>query len=327
MTQLNYAFTLFASLFVTALPFLVLGILVSSWLLVFVDEHQLAVKFPRNRFLGAIVGSSLGFLVPVCLYGNIPVARRLLLQGVPVSVGLSFLVAAPTINPITIWMTWQAFPNSHRIVLLRVLLAWMTGIAIGCLFSTYRDQPPAGEETSTLTRRSTLLRSGTFLRPSEESQPLHRVGNLVYGYQTAAISKQPLTVALRLFLENIGKELLELGGALALGSAIAAAIQIFLPQAALLAWSQTPVQGILVLMLLALVLSIGSVPNSFFASGLAVNFLNGSLLAFLQLGSMVDIKQISLLLAIFRSKIVIYLLILALQFPFLFALLLDFYVN
>ncbi|NES90903.1 MAG: permease, partial [Okeania sp. SIO2B9] len=39
-------------------------------------------------------------VLPVCECGNVPVARRLLLQGVPVSVAIGFLLAAPTVNPI-----------------------------------------------------------------------------------------------------------------------------------------------------------------------------------------------------------------------------------
>ena len=131
MTQISYIFTLFISLFIASVPSLLAGILVSSGLLAFVDRHRLVSIFPRNRILGAIVGSSLGMLVPVCLYGNLPVTRRLLVQGVPLSAAVSFLVAAPTVNPIAIAMTWLAFPQSLRFLFLRLLLAWLTGVIIG----------------------------------------------------------------------------------------------------------------------------------------------------------------------------------------------------
>ncbi|MBC6419789.1 MAG: permease, partial [Prochloron sp. SP5CPC1] len=104
-------FTLFFSLLVEAMPFLLLGVFLSSVLLLLIDEGKLIAKLPRNPILGAIIGSCFGFLFPVCECGNVPVARRLLLQGVPTSSAVGFLLAAPTINPIVIWSTWVAFPN------------------------------------------------------------------------------------------------------------------------------------------------------------------------------------------------------------------------
>jgi len=81
--QLNNAVTLFLSLLVEAIPFLLLGVLFSGLLLGFVDERKLVSRIPRNPLLAALMGSSIGFLFPVCECGNVPVARRLLMQGVP----------------------------------------------------------------------------------------------------------------------------------------------------------------------------------------------------------------------------------------------------
>jgi uncharacterized protein len=96
MSQFNSGLTLFLSLIVEAIPFLLLGVLVSSVLLLFVDEQRLIALMPKNPLLGALSGGLLGFLFPVCECGNVPVARRLLMQGVPVPVAIGFLLAAPT---------------------------------------------------------------------------------------------------------------------------------------------------------------------------------------------------------------------------------------
>jgi len=91
MNQLHDAFTLFLSLLVEAMPFLLLGTLLSSGLLFLISEKQLISKLPKNPLLGSMVGSCIGFLFPVCECGNVPVARRLLLARVPPSVAISFL--------------------------------------------------------------------------------------------------------------------------------------------------------------------------------------------------------------------------------------------
>ena len=327
MSQISYVFTLFISLFIASVPSLLAGILVSSGLLAFVDRHRLVSLFPRNPILGAIVGSSLGMLVPVCLYGNLPVTRRLLIQGVPLSAAVSFLVAAPTVNPIVIAMTWLAFPQSLRFLFLRVLLAWLTGIIIGSLFSIYPDKPRSQVEANLIASRSTLLTAGTLVTVATEPPPYHRAGNLVYEYQGARAIGRERLVALQLFFANCLQEFLELGSILALGCAIAAAVQAVLPQAQLLNWAQTPQQQLLVLLLLAPILSLGSAANAFFASTLTPTFLSGSLLAFLQVGSIFDLKGVGLFFASFRPQATIYLLIVSVQIVVLFSLILDFYVN
>ena len=123
MQQLNNAFTLFLSLLVEAMPFLLLGVLFSGLLLLWVDERQLVARLPKNPLLGALIGSLVGFLFPVCECGNVPVARRLLMQGVPAPVAIGFLLAAPTINPIVIWATWTAFRDQPELVLRLLRLA------------------------------------------------------------------------------------------------------------------------------------------------------------------------------------------------------------
>lgn len=330
MAQINYGVTLFLSLLLPAIPWLIFGIVVSSFLLVFVDEHQLVAKFPRNRILGAIVGSALGLLLPVCQYGNVPVTRRLLMQGVSIPVAISFLLAAPTINPIVIWLTWRAFPDQPAIVVFRLFFAWLIAIAVACIFSSYSEKhlfSPHNTETTPIKTRSSLLISGTFLLPQTDSQPLHRVGKLIYNYPTVAMTKQPFAFALSLFLENLLRELLELGSALVVGCAIAAAIQLILPQAVILNWGQTVSTQILVMLFLGVVLSLGSTASVFFLSNFTATFLNGSLLAFLLLGSIVDLKGIVLMLSTFRPKAIIYLVILISQLTFLLTLLLNFYVS
>ena len=109
MVQLNNGITLFFSLLVEALPFLLLGVLFSSVLLLFVDEQKLLAIVPRNAVLAALVGSLIGFMFPVCECGNIPVARRLMMKGAPTAVAIGYLLAAPTVNPIVFWATWVAF--------------------------------------------------------------------------------------------------------------------------------------------------------------------------------------------------------------------------
>jgi uncharacterized membrane protein YraQ (UPF0718 family) len=320
MSQISIAVTFFVSLVLTSLPFLLLGVAVSSFLLVFVNKQRLVTIFPRNRVLGALVGSAIGLLLPVGQYGTIAVARRFLLQGVPLAVVFSFLTAAPTLNILTLWLTWQTFPYSS-LFFYRSLWVWLMALVIGTLFSFYREKPPTNPE---ILLESSLVHSGSVLAAAD-SQPLQRVGNLVYEYKTR--QEQSGETAWQLFWDNLIDEALELGGLLILGCAIATLVQLFLPQSQLIAWGNTPVRQILVQLLFGFTLAVNSGLSAFVPGSLITNLSLGSLLAFLLISSLIDLKALILLLAAFRSKIVLYFALLVLLISFLAALSLSFYVG
>ncbi|MEH1942471.1 MAG: permease [Nostoc sp.] len=349
MNQLNNGFTLFLSLLVEAMPFLLLGVLFSSLLLFFVDERKLVEKMPKNPLLGALVGSTIGFLFPVCECGNVPVARRFLIQGVPTPVAIGFLLAAPTINPVVIWSTWTAFRDQPEIVVLRVVFSLAIATIIGYVFSFQKDlnpiiqpaiarymkfNPPAQPETKRRGKRyqvkeeaaiPNILQSGTYILGGKVNIPLRIDANFVQPNSISTPNK-PLADKLRLVVDNSIQEFRELGGVMVLGSAIAAAIQVLAPRELILSLGAGPITSIVVMLILAVVVSICSTVDSFFALSFASTFSSGSLLAFLVFGPMIDIKGIGLMLSIFKPKTVFYLFALAAQLTFVFTLFLNLHV-
>jgi uncharacterized protein len=324
MNQLHNAFTLFLSLLVEAIPFLLLGVLLSSSLLFLIDEKQLLTKLPRNPFLGSIVGSLIGFLFPVCECGNVPVARRLLLKGVSPGVAIAFLLAAPTINPIVIWSTWVAFGDRPEIVIFRVIFSLAIATCIGWIFSSQKNAQNllqtafaqrynAVSSSSMQPTTSPLLQSGTFL--IQQGQTIGMTDALIPKSNNINWRNnwQP-------FLENVWQEFSELGGILVLGSAIAAMIQVFVPREFIFNLGQDTISSILAMMLLAVIVSICSTVDSFFALSFASTFTSGSLLAFLVFGPTIDIKSLGLMASIFKPKIIVYIFTLVAQLTFIFTL-------
>ncbi|HHP7245689.1 MAG TPA: permease [Elainellaceae cyanobacterium] len=344
MSQVNGALTLFFSLLVEAMPFLLIGVLFSSLILLFVDERKLVSALPRNPFLGALAGSLVGFLFPVCECGNVPVARRLLVQGAPASVAIGFMLAAPTINPIVFWATWTAFRGQPEIVFLRIILSLFIATTIGWIFSTQADlrpllqpsvarmmsqpEPPLrSDRQQSDESRSLLLQSGTFLL-GREGKPQRLDGN---GAAIAAMATLPQSRSfperLQMMIDNAIQELRELGGMLVIGSAIAAIVQIAIPREVVLSLGQGPTTSILAMMALACIVSICSTVDSFFALSFASTFTTGALLAFLVFGPMIDLKNIGLLFSVFRGRAILYLFAIAGQMTFLLALLVNLYLS
>ncbi len=330
MEQLNNAFTLFLSLLVEAIPFLLLGVLLSSVLLIFIDERWLMARMPKHPVLGAFAGSCIGFLFPVCECGNVPVARRLIMQGVPLPVAIGFLIAAPTVNPIVIWSTWIAFHDRPEIVVLRVVFTLLIATIIGCIFSSQTDLKPILQPAISLgTIRSapkvstgySLLDGGDFMLGGAGTAPLKMTQDLLQP------AKRSLRANVNLVLDNVIQELRELGGVLVLGSAVAAAIQTLTPRELIVSLGQGPILSIVVMMILAGSISICSTVDAFFALSFAATFTSGSLLAFLVFGPMFDLKSIGLMLSIFKPKAIFYLFAIATQLTFLLTLFVNFHVS
>lgn len=333
MEQLNNAFTLFLSLLVEAIPFLLLGVLLSSILLIFVDERWLIDRMPTNPILGAFAGSCIGFLFPVCECGNVPVARRLITQGVPIPVAIGFLLAAPTVNPIVIWSTWIAFADRPEIVILRVGFSILIATVIGCVFSVQTDLKPILQPSIALgvtriasqpAKPASLLDGGNFMLGGAGGSLRPMTLDLL---QSRPQPKKTFQENFNALLDNVVKELRELGGVLVLGSAVAAAIQTLTPREIIVSLGEGPIVSIITMMLLAGLISICSTVDSFFALSFAATFTSGSLLAFLVFGPMFDIKSIGLMLSIFKPKAIVYLFAIAAQLTFLLTLFVNFHVS
>ncbi|MGC1306689.1 MAG: permease [Phormidesmis sp.] len=342
MVQLNTGFTLFLSLLVEAVPFLLIGVAFSSLLLFFIDERKLVGILPKNAFLGALAGSLIGLAFPVCECGNVPVARRLLIQGAPTAVSVGFLLAAPTINPVVFWATWVAFRGQPEIVFMRVGFTLIIATVVGWVFSRQNDIGPFLKPSVARRRfrsqpvtddRPTLLQGGTFIQgmggqgPNSIGSALRIDTPAAQGLIAAPALEQSPAEKLVLVVENMVRELRELGAVLVLGSAIAATVQVAVPRELILSLGQGMVSSILAMMLLAAVVSICSTVDSFFALSFAATFTSGALLAFLLFGPMIDLKNIGLLLTVFTGRAVFYLFALAGMMSFAFALFVNLYIG
>jgi hypothetical protein len=287
--------TIFLGIMIEAVPFLLLGVVVSALMGVYVKEEMLFKSLPKNRFLLLILLSFIGAVFPVCECGNIPVARRLILKGLPVAGAITFLLAAPVINPVVLLSTWAAFSFDIRIVFYRFGFTLLIAVIIGFLFSFNRkSEELLQEETLLLCEHSRAFTSSKGFK-----EKMNRALHIIY------------------------TEFFEMGQILVLGAALAAFTQTLIPREVLLKLGQGPIISIISLMILAFVISICSTVDAFFALSYANTFTNGSLLAFLVFGPMMDIKSTLMMLTTFKVKTVVWIIILSAQLTLLLTLFLN----
>jgi uncharacterized protein len=263
------AITLSISVIIESLPFVVLGITVSIAVQLWVPSHRMFHFLPRTPILRRVVLSLLGVMLPVCECGNVPLARSLMTRGLTVADSLTFLLAAPILNPITILVTYQAFGVSNGILFWRIMGGFLIANLIGLLISRHA-------------RQTDLLTS--------HFQDACRVHDHVVGDRR--------TQALRLFVTESRAML----PALVTGSVIAGLIQAVISRDVLLTLGQNPVWSVLALIGLAFVISLCSTVDAFFILSLGSTFSPGAIVAFLVFGPMIDIKMLALLRTTFTAR-------------------------
>ena len=114
----NFTIT-FVSIFLEAIPFVMIGVIISSIIQMFVSEELLARIIPKNKLVGILIASLMGIIFPVCECAIIPVARRLIKKGLPLYLGITFMLAVPIVNPVTLLSTYYAFAQKPEFVVLR----------------------------------------------------------------------------------------------------------------------------------------------------------------------------------------------------------------
>ena len=133
----NFAIA-FKSILFEGAPFILLGTLLSGFLGVYLPAGAMEKMLPKNKVAAILVSGLLGLILPVCECAVVPVIRRLVAKGLPVSCAFAYMLAAPIVNPITIFSTWNAFPDfetwstrAEFFTLSRVLLGYLTAIVVG----------------------------------------------------------------------------------------------------------------------------------------------------------------------------------------------------
>ena len=268
-TPLQDFLTFLISIVVEALPFVVLGIMVSVAVQVWLPEGWLLRRLPKCRWARQVTISLLGVFVPVCECGNVPLARGLLVQGLSASESLVFLLAAPVLNPVTIITTQQAFANDPVVLAGRMAGGFVIANVVGWVF---------------MRRRRDELLQPNFIKTCQISRHIH---------------ERRWVRSLELFRHEASHML----PALLFGAAVAALVQVAVPREILLTLGSNPAWSIAAMLALAFVISICSNVDAFFALAFKDTFTAGSLVSFLVFGPMIDIKLLSLMRTTYQPKV------------------------
>jgi uncharacterized protein len=264
---------IFTSIMVEAVPFVLIGALVSAAVAVYVPERAFARIGRLPTALQVPGAAAAGLAFPVCECGSVPVARRLLVRGLNPAAAITFMLAAPIFNPIVIASTWVAYGGGRRgaeMVAGRSGLGLAVAVLAGWL----------------LAPRALAVR---VPEPTDAHPPADRRAG---------------------FVEHLTGDFLFMARFLALGAALSALLQTVVPQTVLSGVAGSAILATLALMGLAFMLSLCSEADAFVATSFTAFPLSAQL-GFLVLGPIADVKLAVLYEATFRRRFVVALLVLA----------------
>jgi uncharacterized membrane protein YraQ (UPF0718 family) len=251
--------TVFVAVVVQALPFLVLGVLLSAIIAVFVPPTFFARALPKHPALAVPVAGMAGVVLPGCECASVPVAGALVRRGVTPAAALAFLLSAPAINPIVLTATAVAFPRNPQMVIARFVASLLAACVMGWLWQR--------------------LGRTDWLRP-----PAHPSSD---GLSNGAA-----------FWGSVRHDVMHAGGFLVVGAMGAATLKSVVPASWLHAAASNQAVSILALAILAVLLSICSEADAFVVASLS-QFSLTARLAFLVVGPMIDLKLFAMQTATF----------------------------
>lgn len=256
--------TVFTAIAFQALPFLVFGVALSAALTAFVPASAYRRFIPQNAARAVPVAGASGALLPGCECASVPIAGSLIKRGVAPAAALTFLLAAPSINPIVMIATAVAFAGQPEMVLARFLAGLSASVAIGWIWVKFG--------------RADWLRLPTR-------------------------AHAPGTPRGQIFRESMLHDIMHAGGYLVVGASAAATLNVMVPSSWLLSVAEAPVISVLVLAMLAILLSICSEADAFVAVSLT-DFSPTAKLAFMVIGPIVDFKLMAMQGGVFGWRFV-----------------------
>jgi uncharacterized membrane protein YraQ (UPF0718 family) len=278
--------TVFISILIESLPFVLIGVLIAGIIQMFVTEEMVARIIPKNKILAVLFGTVIGAIFPACECGIVPITRKLIAKGVPSYAAIPFMLTGPVINPVVLFSTYVAFGNQWNVMIYRGGLAMIVAILVGFILSIqFKNTNVLKNETAAFSVN-------------------HAHNETAATVETAAAPKLPLSSKITGTLVHAVEEFFSVGKYLVIGALIAASMQTYVKTSTLLDIGQGQVSSSLVMMGLAFVLSLCSEADAFIASSFQSTFTIGSIVAFLVMGPMLDIKNVLMMLGAFKKKLV-----------------------
>lgn len=283
----------FVSIFLEALPFMLLGATVGGIIEVFVSKNVITRIVPARTLPAILLAAGLGLVFPVCECAIVPVVRRLFSKGLPLGAGIAFLLGGPIVNPLVALSTAVAYGNDPAIAGYRLASGYLVAVVMGLLIDRC------------FSRKTALVDS-----PGEYNTEMDGSG---------IEPQRPTGIRVRLVqaLRHGASDFIDIGRFLVFGAFMAGVLQTLVARGNLATLFGSLPLTILAMMTLAVLLSLCSEADAFVAASFRTTLPLAAQMAFMVLGPMLDLKLVAMYFRVFKKRLIMVMSILTVIIVFL----------
>lgn len=278
-------------LLIEAFPWLLLGAIAAALAEELLPDDLLP-RLSRRLGRAAVPGTALlSPCIPMCECGIIAVVRGLIAKGLPAHLCITFLLAAPILNPIVLATTWLAFPD-WRMIVLRAACGFTVACGFGWLVARWGAArilvaPPAptlagvrvaislGRATTLPVLATNAVSTAASVRPPDD--------------RTGRIARRALA------------HTLDIAAVFIFGATLAAIVKVAIAPEAVAAVGGGYLSGPVAGAGLAIGLSLCAETDAFLAASLHGMAMH-ALLCFLVVGPMLDLKLLLMYRGVFTTR-------------------------
>lgn len=274
-----------SGLLLQAVPFTLIGVLVSAAVETWVTEDFIEKHAPKsiaNGFLAAILA---GVCVPVCDCVVVPTFSRLVARKLPLPCAVTFLCVVPVVNPVSIWATWYAFADVPAVAVTRVALGVGVALLVGVSFVIFPVK-------SQVLRQNVLEKVRADCVDCAACADFNKLQSGNSSYKNSSSFKSDIKNSLKTYAHHIYSDFMRLMPIILFGTIVASIIRVWLGvDPASKVNTTTVFVAIPAMMLIAYASSLCSSSDAVIARSLASSLPMSSVIVFLLFGPMLDIKN------------------------------------
>lgn len=271
--------TIFLSILIQALPFILFGAFFSAIIQLFVSSNWIITQISKGTWTSFLIAVSAGFFLPICDCGLVPIVSGLLKKSTPLPQTITFWLASSAVSPIVFLSMLYAFPEQPYLAVIRVITGVVIGIVAGIILKL------AHLETSAVI---------------QDSRYFQTIGKDILDLKFEGTKGKIEAV-----FAGAKSEFFRVSKYVIIGALVSAILQTILPQTLMHLISSNPLLQFMIMVAAAIFMSTCSTSNAFIGKSFSNNFSTIPILAFVVMGPMLDLKNMLMLSGVLKKRFLI----------------------
>lgn len=273
--------TVFLSILMQAIPFILLGAFISSGIQIFASTGWIMKQISKGSWYSFVIASVAGFFMPICDCGMVPIISGLLKKETPLPQTITFWLSSSAVSPIVIISMLYAFPEQPYLAVVRVITGLMIGIMVGVILKLINL------ETKDVTKGN------------------RRVQNI--GKDILELKYDGIKGKIEAVFAGAKVEFFRVAEYVIVGALISAVLQTIMPQTMKSFIGNNMIVQFIVMIVAAMLMSTCSTSNAFIGRSFSNNFSTVPILSFIVMGPMLDLKNMVMLSEILKKRFLLFL--------------------